>query len=95
MNTARSITYSPPKGGPPIEIINQRGSASRFHQPKGGPHVGTISMDIAVHLKKSRLPLCVHVQHNQSLAECVGGEFKKAQVTVLQANGGISHTPNW
>ena len=58
------------------------------------PPLGTIFMDLAVHLKKSRLPLCVHVQHNQSLAEWVGGELKKAQITVLLANGGISHTPN-
>ena len=28
-------------------------------------------------------------------AECFGGELKKAQVTLVLANGGILHTPNW
>ena len=58
----------------------------------GGPSLGTIFMDLAVHSKKSRLTLCVYVKHNQSLAECIREELKKAQVTVLLANGGISHT---
>ena len=33
------INIQPPlprKGGPPLEFINQKGSASRFHQPKRG-----------------------------------------------------------
>ena len=41
-----------PKGGPPLESINQRGGPPlEFinHQPKnGGPPLGTISMDLAV-----------------------------------------------
>ena len=47
------IKIQPSKRGPPIESINQRGSASRFHQPKrdlinpkGGLPLGTISMDL-------------------------------------------------
>ena len=30
------INIQPPKRDPPLEFINQRGSISRFHQPKGG-----------------------------------------------------------
>ena len=48
------INIQPPKRGLPLEFINQRGSASRYHQPKrdsinqkGGPPLGTISMDLA------------------------------------------------
>ena len=40
------------------------------------------------------LPLCVHAQRTQTVAECVGGELKKAQVKVLLADGRIFHDPN-
>ena len=43
--------FHQPDGGPPLDFINQMGSASGIqqHQPKnGGPPLGTISMDLAV-----------------------------------------------
>ena len=56
------INIQPPKRGPPLEFINQRGSTSRFHQPKRdpinqkrGPPLGTISMDLAIFNQQSNL----------------------------------------
>ena len=60
----RSIFFIYKQLGPPLDFINQKGSPSRFQQPKrdpinqkGGPPLGTISMDLAAsnengHLQK-------------------------------------------
>ena len=37
------INIQPPKRGPPLETINQRGSGLRFHQPKGDPPLNFIN----------------------------------------------------
>ena len=56
------INIQPQKGGPPLEFINLQpqngGPPLEFinHQPKyGGPPLGTISMDLAVCFKKSKV----------------------------------------
>ena len=41
--TPEFINIQPPQRGQPLEFINQRGSASRFHQPKGGPPLDFIN----------------------------------------------------
>ena len=40
--------YSPPKGGPPLEFINQRGSVSRFHQLDGGLPLEFININLKI-----------------------------------------------
>ena len=53
-SASRIQQHTVPKMSLPLEFINQRGYTSRFHQPKrdpinqkGGPPLGTISMDLA------------------------------------------------